>query len=109
MNQNNNFQAEQPGSAEAEILSEEVLTKQVKMRALETYVEDLLTESPENRGGRVSYIKETRTSQDIVSQLQPMVEVTMSEVGAFLLAKGFKMEKTPDGDPAWVFWTIWTD
>lgn len=108
MNQNNNYEAEQPGSAEAEILSEEVLTKQVKMRALETYVEDFLTESPENWGG-VTFVKETRTSQDIVSQLQPMVEVTMSEVGAFLLAKGFKMEKTPDGDPAWVFWTIWTE
>lgn len=105
MIQNNNFQAEQPGSAEAEILSEEVLTNKVKLSALSTYVEGFFAERPGNRGGEVRYVKERRTSQEIVAQLQPMTEVTKNEVGAFLIAKGFGMEKNLDGEPEWVFWT----
>lgn len=57
--------------------------------------------------GGVTYVKELKTTLEIVNEIAETMEISKDEINKHLSWLGYQMEKNLEGTPAWVFWMEW--
>lgn len=100
------FNGEEPGSAESEILQESSI-EQVKAQVLDAYLDGCLIERPSYPEGGATYVKEMKTTIEIINEVAETMDLTKDEINKHLSWLGYQIGKKPDGTPAWVFWMEW--
>lgn len=50
------------------------------------------------------YIEESKTTQQIIDELQPMFPVKPDDVVKYMIDHGYALNTAPDGTVAWAIW-----